>query len=123
MSRRAARAGAGSGPERPRRRVTWKVIPLVVIVAVVGVLVVTVFPFRSYLSQQHRTSAAEAQLISIQKQNKELAAQAARLKTPGEIERLARSTYGMVRPGETAYAILPAPAGSLRLPQLWPYAR
>ena len=38
MSRRAARVG-GSGSARPRRRVTWKVIPLVVIVAVVGLLV------------------------------------------------------------------------------------
>ena len=94
-----------------------------VIVAVMGLLVITVFPFRSYLGQQHRAASANAQLVDLRRQNEEIAAQVRRLKTPAEIERIARSQYGMVRAGEQAYAILPAPAGPLRLPPLSPYQR
>ncbi len=106
-----------------RRRTLRRVAPLVVIVSVLGLLVVTVTPFRSYLDQRHRTRVVEAQLSSLDKRNQELANQVARLQTPAEIERQARSQYGMIRPGETAYAVLPAPTGPLRLPPLWPYQR
>lgn len=108
-------------PAHGRRRASWKVVFLVGLVMVIGVLVINVFPYRSYLSQHKQQAVAAHQLATIEKQNRDLAEQAKRLQTPAEIERLARAQYGMVRPGETSYAILPAPVGPLRLPELWPY--
>ena len=46
----------------------------------------------------------------LDQQNAQLAAEAAKLQTNAEIERLARSQYHLVRPGEQAFAILPPPS-------------
>ena len=36
-------------------------------------------------------------------------------------ERIARSQYGLVMPGEEAYAVLPAPEKPIELPEIWPF--
>ena len=54
-------------------------------------------------------------------QNDKLAQQAQQLNTDSEIERLAREQYNLVRPGEQAYAILPAPPPPIQLPPVWPF--
>jgi cell division protein FtsB len=43
-------------------------------------------------------------------QNERLAAEAKRLQTPAEIQRMAREQYHYVYPGEQAYSVIPAPA-------------
>jgi cell division protein FtsB len=88
----------------------------------VGVLFVVVFPTRSYLAQRASISKAQSRLDALDRRNRRLAAESRRLTTPTEIERLARAQYGLVRPGEQAYAILPAPKTPLGLPELWPFA-
>ncbi len=106
-----------------RRRVGWRVAAIVGVVSVLSLLVVSVTPFRSYLNQKQRIGSAERQLQTLERQNRDLSAQVARLQTPAEIERQARAQYGMIRPGEIAYAVLPAATGPLHLPQVWPYQR
>jgi cell division protein FtsL len=78
-------------------------------VAVVVVLAVFVFPTRTYLDQRHQLDLAARQVRVLDQQNSELSAEAAKLKTTAEIERIAREQYHLVRPGEQAFAILPAP--------------
>jgi cell division protein FtsB len=95
---------------------------LVASVLCVGVLLIAVFPTRSYLAQRASIHKAERRLSSLDRENQRLATQARRLSTPDEIERLARGQYGLVRPGEQAYAILPAPKPPIGLPELWPFA-
>ena len=56
----------------------------------------------------------------LDQENDALASRVAALQTPEEIERVARQQYGMVRPGEQAYSVLPAPART-SLPAGWPY--
>ena len=90
------------------RRAVW---PLVVSVALVAVMFLFVFPTRTYLSQRSTLARAEARVTTLAAQNKQLSDRAALLNTDAEIERLARQDYGLVRPGQEAYAILPAPAG------------
>ena len=34
---------------------------------------------------------------------------------------IAREEYNLVRPGEEAYSVLPAPLPALELPQVWPF--
>lgn len=83
----------------------WGVVASVVLV---GVLFVAVFPSRTYLAQQRSIATAEERVAVLSVENDRLAARVQRLNTDGEIERLAREQYNLVRPGEEAYAILPS---------------
>ena len=76
----------------------------------VGLLFVAVFPTRTYFAQRHSLAATDRRLEVLSAQNRELAERVRLLNTDDEIERLAREQYSLVRPGEEAFAILPAPA-------------
>jgi cell division protein FtsB len=80
-----------------------------------------VFPTGSFLDQRADVSDAERRLAVLREQNEALADQLERLSTPEEVERLAREEYNLVRPGEEAYSVLPAPLPALELPQVWPF--
>jgi hypothetical protein len=75
--------------------------------ATLAVLVLVVFPTRSYLGERGNLNSTAHQLQSLNAQNRQLQNQIGRLNTDSEIERLARKDYGLVKPGEEAYAILP----------------
>jgi cell division protein FtsB len=77
-------------------------------VVLVGVLFLFVLPGRTYLAQRRTLAAAETRVKVLSQANTQLQQQATRLQTDAEIERLARQQYGMVKPGEVPYAILPA---------------
>ena len=96
---------ASSGPAAARRR-GWAVVGSVV---AVGILFVAVFPTRTWLGQRRDLAATERRVAVLSAENEELAARVRGLNTDAEIERLAREQYNLVRPGEEAYAILPAP--------------
>ena len=99
-------------PSRTRRRLPRALWPALVSVALVGVLFLAVFPTRTYLTQRASTSAAEERLRVLREENTALEARIARLHRDGEIERIAREQYNLVRPGEEAYAVLPPPAST-----------
>jgi len=103
-------AEADAAP-RPRWRTVAQLTAwAAAVVAVAVVLLVFVFPTRTYLAQRHQLAAAAGELRLLDTQNSQLAAQVARLRTDKEIERIAREQYHLVRPGESAIAILPPPA-------------
>ena len=89
------------------RRVWWVLITLVVVLA--GITLLAVFPARTYLDQRHDLASADERVKILSRENKELSERVGRLHTDAEIERLAREQYDLVKPGEEAYAILPAP--------------
>ena len=95
------------------RRSVW---PFLLCVAVVGVLFLFVFPARTYLAQRQDLAAASARVKVLSGENKALTDRAAKLHQPDEIERLAREQYGLVKPGEEAYAILPSPPPPTTVP-------
>ncbi len=103
---------------RPRRRLF---VALVVAIATIGLLVVAVFPTRTYLAQRAATSAAASELDRLDGENARLERRIDRLRTPAEVERIAREEYGLVRPGEQAYAVLPPPAPPIELVEVWPF--
>ena len=76
---------------------------------IVAILFLFVFPTRSFLSQRGQIAEAQQDLDALRAQNARLAREAARLGTDAEVERIAREEYQMVRPGERAYAVIPAP--------------
>jgi hypothetical protein len=90
-------------------------------VAICGFLVFAVFPTSTYLDQRRDTAEAEERLAVLREQNEAYEDRIERLETPEEIERLAREQHNLVRPGEEAYAVLPAPLPELDLPVVWPF--
>lgn len=89
-----------------RRRVVWVVVASV---AVLGVLLLFVLPGRTLLAQRHSlvVNQSRAQLLS--QENAKLAARIKQLQDPAQIQQIARSQYGLVMPGQQAYAIMPSP--------------
>ena len=88
-----------------RRAVVW----LGLSGALLAVLLTFVFPTRTFLAQRTAITDATEQLEVLRSQSGELEERAELLRSNAEIERLAREQYNLVRPGEEAYAILPAP--------------
>ena len=77
--------------------------------AVVAIMFVFVFPTRSYLAQRREVGAGAHDVSVLKKQNADLAAEAQRLRSRAEIERLARQQFGLAYPGEQVYKVMPAP--------------
>ena len=80
-------------------------------------------PAQAYLDQRGVLADAEADLAEVRRGNAELSDRAEHLGQPEEIERLARRDYGLVRPGEESYSILPPATSGLVLPRGWPFDR
>lgn len=86
-------------------------IPMVatVLVFFMAVMVVGLVPFRQIVTQRNSVEAAEERLENLTKANVLLAEEIEALNTSVEVERRAREDFGLVRPGETAYVVVPIP--------------
>jgi cell division protein FtsB len=82
----------------------------------VAVLALFVFPTRTYVDQRHQLTVASHQLQVLTQQNAALTQRVGQLHTDAEVERIAREQYHLVKPGEQAFAILPAPAPATTAP-------
>lgn len=92
---------------RGRRRA--KLRGALLLVVCVGLLFVFVYPTHTFLDQRDNMNKARQQLSVLQQENAKLADDAKRLQDDAEIERIAREKYGLVKPGERAFVIVPAP--------------
>ena len=75
----------------------------------IGILFGAVYPTRTYLAQQRDLKAAHEKLALFKAQNGHLEAEAKRLESDEEIERIARARFNLVKPGEEAYAVVQVP--------------
>jgi cell division protein FtsB len=93
-----------------------------VAILVVGALVAALFvlPVRAWLGQRRALAETEEQLDVIWRENKRLEGVYDELQTDEVIEQQAREQFGLVKPGEQALSVLPAPAATA-LPTGWPY--
>ena len=82
---------------------------LLVGLAFVAVLFAFVYPTRTYLRQRQDLNTAERRLQVLEQSTKALEHDSDRLETDAEVERRAREDYGLVRPGETPYVLVPTP--------------
>ncbi len=92
-----------------------------VAVATIVVLATQVFPTRTWIEQRDALAKTEAELTGLRAERESLEQRIAELDTDAEIEAIARSQYGLVQPGEEAYAIHPAPEQPVELPVIWPF--
>jgi cell division protein FtsL len=121
----ASSGGSGTGALGHRvvlsprvRRTLWV---LLLAITVLAVLAIGVFPTRQYLAQRSATAERQTTLEQLRAENANLQSRVDALSTDAEIERIARSEYNLVRPGEESYAILPPPATGPRVPAIWPF--
>ena len=96
------------------------VVPLVIVLVFLVALFYAVFPFRTFLDQNSAISGARAELDALYEDNDALRTRMEELSQPEEIERLARSEYNLVYPGEEAFAMLPPAPEPVQIPDLWP---
>jgi len=94
---------------KPTRRSGGAVRLAAASVVLVGLLFAFVYPTRTFLDQRSQTQKARTQLDILQSENARLAREAKRLQGSAEIERRARQ-YGLVKPGERPFVIIPAPS-------------
>ena len=111
-------------------------IPLVLVVGLAAAAV-DVFPVRLLIAQNREAEVVGAQLKEIQADNARLQQEIRALRSPAEIERIARADFGYVRPGDLSYVIIlddtqpleeqtepeqePAPASGGFWEALWDY--
>lgn len=77
---------------------------------VVGALALTgVAPARQAYQQAQQLKEVQAQADVLRERNEQLTSRLARLGDPAYMEKLAREQLGVVRPGDTAYVVVPAP--------------
>jgi cell division protein FtsB len=123
-ARPAAKSGAGAKPpkkakpktKRKRKADTGRrkatVRAALGSVVLVGLLFAFVYPTRTFLDQRSDTNRARAQLELLHTENERLAQEAKKLKSDSEIERRGRA-YGLVKPGERPFVIIPEPTTTL----------
>ena len=87
------------------RRAGGYFVPLLLVIGL-AVAVTNVFPFRQIIAQNRQVEEARAELAALQDENDRLLPETEALKTPSEIERIARQDFGYVRPGDTSYVIV-----------------
>ncbi|MCA1833654.1 MAG: septum formation initiator family protein [Actinobacteria bacterium] len=75
---------------------------------VVALLVSSLYPARTLVSRRQRVAALRGESAALDRKIAELRARRDALQTDEEVERIAREELGMIRPGETAFAVLPA---------------
>ena len=90
-------------------------------VATIAALAVYVFPTRTWLDQRAALAETSVDLRELEAERSALEQRVAELDSDEQIEEIARSQYGLVLPGEEAYAVLPAPEKPVELPSLWPF--
>lgn len=96
------------------------VVPLVIVLVILVALFYAVFPTRTFMDQSAAIAEVQAELDALYEENDALRSRMKLLAQPEEIERLARSEYNLVYPGEKAYAMLPPAPEPVEIPDLWP---
>ncbi len=99
--RRSARTPGGRALRRAR-------VGLVVAAGLGGALVITQLPLSELLAQRAALRTVGGQLAVLDQRNAALRAGNASLSQPGTVAAIAHEEYGLVRPGQIAYVILPA---------------
>jgi cell division protein FtsB len=73
-----------------------------------AVMLLAIAPLRGYLDERGQLADLEKQAAVLERQNQTLQERIDRLSDATFLERIARECMGMVKPGETAFVVVPA---------------
>lgn len=98
---------------RPRARfarlgLVPQIIAFVLVLGLAAAMVAT--PIRQLVAQRERIEGMTQELRRVERQNGRLASEIGRLNDPDYLEQQARAKFGLVRPGEKLFQVLP-PSG------------
>jgi cell division protein FtsB len=104
----SSKTPAGRRPPSPKVRKRRAVLGTTLVgLAVIGFLFAFVYPTSTFFRQRSELHQAEERLERLESETRRLERESKKLAGDAEVERLAREQYGLVRPGETPYAIVP----------------
>jgi cell division protein FtsL len=89
------------------------------VLVLVGAMYLFAYPARTYLAQKQAIGSQERTIAVLKAENSKLSAESSALRNSSEIARIAREEYGLVKPGQQAFMVLPsqAPAVSPSAPR------
>jgi cell division protein FtsB len=79
----------------------------VLLAIVCAVMLLGIAPLRGYLGQRSQLAELRRQASVLERQNATLQTKIDELSDPTYLDRVARECLGMVKPGETAFVIVP----------------
>jgi cell division protein FtsB len=82
-----------------------QIVVFLLVIGLVGAMAIE--PTRQLLEQRDRIAGMESDLHRLERSNDQLETRIQRLNDPDFLEQLAREQAGLVRPGETAYVVMP----------------
>jgi cell division protein FtsB len=94
--------GSGASPIRLNARA------VALLLIAVAVMLLAIAPIRGYLDERGELKDLQSQATVLERQNRVLQDRIDRLSDATFLERIARECLGMVKPGETAFVIVPA---------------
>ena len=102
----ARRVDAFRTAERPPARLNARAVALLLIA--LAVMLLAIAPLRGYLDERGQLKELQDQTTSLEQQNQALQTRIDQLSDATFLERIARECLGMVKPGETAFVVVPA---------------
>ncbi len=84
-----------------------RVVTIAVALIGIAVYLLAVFPTRSFMLQRQQVKSTVSQVRAIQNSNQILQQKIGSMNSPSVIENIARSQYGLIKPGEKAFVVLP----------------
>jgi cell division protein FtsL len=114
--RRSSTGAAGGARRKPSRsaprRGTSALTPVLVVASII-LLAWMIYPaLKIQYQTSRRVAGLQAKYDTLKERNATLKAEVADLKKPEGVEKAARETLGLTRPGENVYVVLPASAAS-----------
>jgi cell division protein FtsB len=103
-----------SSPEPHRARPTVRITAraALLLVTVLVLLAFGMAPLRAYMEERSKIAELQRQAEVLEQATDHLDRRIAELNDPAELERLARECLVMVKPGETAFVMVPEDGGS-----------
>ncbi len=92
--------------ERPSTRLNARAVALLLIA--LAVMLLAIAPLRGYMDERGSLKTLQDQATALERQNQALQTQVNQLSDATFLERIARECLGMVKPGETAFVVVPA---------------
>jgi cell division protein FtsB len=92
--------------EGPSMRLNPRAVALLLIA--LAVMLLAIAPLRGYLDERGQLKDLQNQASVLEQQNRALQTRIDQLSDATFLERIARECLGMVKPGETAFVIVPA---------------
>jgi cell division protein FtsB len=86
----------------------WAVKIALAVLVIGGAMYLFIFPTRTYLAQKQDIAVQERTIAALKAEDAKLAGESRALQGAPTIEQIARKEYGLVKPGQQAFTVVPA---------------